>query len=361
MSRPLGLAVIGAGRIGARHAENAARTLGARLVGVADPELERAESVAGPLGARATPSVDELLAWPEVEAVVIAAPSDRHAELVERAAASGRAVLCEKPLAPDLAGCRRAVAAAESAGVALQLGFNRRFDPAFRAVAEAELGARHLLRITSRDPAPPPLAYLRTSGGLFLDMAIHDLDLARFLMADEVVEIGATGAVRLDPGLTELGDVDTAVVTLRFAGGALGVVDLCRRASYGYDQRVEVLGEAGLAFADNPLSLAGGRADAGGYRRPPLPRFFLERYAEAFRLELHAFVDAVRSGRPPEVDGRDGLLATQLAVAAGRALRLGRPVSPTEIDPEPDAPDEGPAVEADRTARAQPKATPSPR
>lgn len=336
VSAPLSIAVIGTGRIGARHAENLARCVpGARLAAVADVNQAAAAALAARLGTpRVSADYRELLADPAVAAVVISTPTDTHARLIEEAAAAGKHIFCEKPIDFDLARIDRALAAAAQAGVTLQIGFNRRFDPHVRrlaaAVAAGEIGAPHLLRLTSRDPAPPSLDYLRGSGGLFLDMAIHDFDLARHLLG-EVVEVHATGAVLVDPAIGELGDIDTAVTVLRFANGALGTIDNSRRAVYGYDQRVEVFGTGGQIATRNVEIDNVVISDGSGQRLAKPLYFFLERYGEALVAELQAFVAAVQQGQAAPVGGADGRAAVVIGLAAQRSLAEGRPVRVAEI------------------------------
>ncbi len=332
MPEVLGLGVIGLGRIGRLHAENAARLAEARLVALADPCVERAHEAAAACGAgRVFDDPTALLADPGVHAVLICSSTDTHAGFLEQAAAAGKHIFCEKPLDLDPERIRSALAAVERAGVLLQVGFNRRFDPGFRRIAagvqRGEVGRPEFVRITSRDPAPPPLDYVRVSGGIFLDMTIHDFDLARYLMADEVVEVQAMGAALVDPAIGAAGDVDTAAVLLRFAGGALGCIDNSRRAVYGYDQRAEVLGSAGCLSAANVTPDRVSRWDVNGQTAAKPLHFFLERYGAAYVDELQAFVDCVRGRRPPPVSGHDGLQATRIALAARRSLAERRPVA----------------------------------
>jgi myo-inositol 2-dehydrogenase/D-chiro-inositol 1-dehydrogenase len=254
---------------------------------------------------------------------------------VEAAAAAGKATFCEKPIAHDLEQVDRALRAAEGADVLFMVGFNRRFDPAHRsvrdAVAAGKVGDVHILRITSRDPEPPPLAYARVSGGIFLDMTVHDFDLARFVTDSEVVEVVAHGAVRVAPEFAEVGDVDTAVVTLLHEDGALTVIDNSRQAVYGYDQRVEAFGSAGMAASANPPAHTGTVVTAAGSTGPALPYFFLERYTSSYVHEWDAFVDAARSGGPSPVPGAAGRAALLIGLAATRSLHEGRSVRVGEI------------------------------
>jgi len=331
--RRIGIAVLGTGRIGRLHAENLAHRFAAiadlRLV--ADPRVEAAREVAAQCGApRITADWREAIADPAIQAVVVCTPTDTHAPIVEAAAAARKHIFCEKPLALDLARTESGVAAVRRAGVLLQVGFNRRFDPSFerlaRGVRSGEIGTPQLLRITSRDPEPPPLDYVRSSGGLFLDMAIHDFDMARFVTGDEVVEVHAVGAALVDPEIGRAGDVDTAVVTLRFAGGALGAIDNSRRATYGYDQRVEILGSRGALVAGHRGPTQVSRWDATGLSSDRPHHFFIERYSDAYVAEMRAFLESVRDGGVPPVGGADALQALRIALAARQSLAEGRPV-----------------------------------
>ena len=335
----LSVGVIGAGRIGRLHAEVLAhRVPGALLAGIVDVAGAAAREVGDRLGVPAGDDPDTLLARADVDAVLICTSTDSHASLIAAAARAGKHVFCEKPIALDLATIDGALAAVAAAGIQLQIGFNRRFDANYRrvrdAVAGGEIGRPEILHLISRDPAPPSLAYVRVSGGLFLDMTIHDFDMARFLLGEEVVEVFAVAANLVDPAIGAAGDVDTAVTTLRFASGALGTIENSRRAAYGYDQRAEVLGSLGaIATANNhPNSAVLSRA--GGVHRDPPLHFFLERYAESYRDELAAFVAAVRSGAPVPVSGADGRAPVVLALAAQRSVIEGRPVRADEIGDE---------------------------
>ncbi len=334
----IGIGLLGAGRIGSLHAANIARHLpGARLVAVADAHLPAAEACAAVVpGVQAPASAGAIFARRDIDAVLVCTSTDTHAELIALAAAAGKHVFCEKPIALNLGEIDGALAAAARAGVTLQVGFNRRFDPTFarvrRAIADGEIGRPELLHIVSRDPAPPPLEYIRRSGGLFIDMAIHDFDMARFLIADEVESVHATGAVLVDPAIGEAGDIDSAVTVLRFRGGAIGTIQNSRRATYGYDQRVDVLGSLGAVATGNVFANQATVSDAAGIRRDPPLHFFLERYQESFVAELTAFVEAIQTGGPPPVTGADGRAPVVLALAAARSLAEGRPVLTSEIE-----------------------------
>jgi myo-inositol 2-dehydrogenase / D-chiro-inositol 1-dehydrogenase len=328
---PLRVGVIGVGRIGRMHAELLARQVpDAAVAAVYDADAESARGVAGALGVHAADSVAELLDADDVDAVAICSSTDTHADLLVEAAAAGKAVFCEKPISLDLAEVDRALAAVDAAGIPFQIGFNRRFDPAHQAVREAvatgAIGAPHLVRISSRDPAPPSLEYVKVSGGIFLDMTIHDFDMARYVTGSEVVEVFARGALRIEPEFAGAGDVDTALVVLVHEDGCLTAIDNSRRAVYGFDQRVEVFGAEGMAASDNPLAHTGVVRTAEGSRGAPLPFFFLERYVPSYLREWAAFVDAVRTGTPPPVTTADARAPLVIGLAAWRSLREGRPV-----------------------------------
>jgi myo-inositol 2-dehydrogenase/D-chiro-inositol 1-dehydrogenase len=274
--------------------------------------------------------VDELIESPTIDAVAICSSTDTHVDVMVAAAGAGKAILCEKPVSLDLAEVDRGLDAVAVAAVPLMIGFNRRFDPAHHAVRDAvasgQVGDPHLVRISSRDPAPPPLDYLRRSGGIFLDMTIHDFDMARFVIGSEVVEVHAQGAVRIEPAMAEIHDLDTAVVTLRHANECLTVIDNSRQAVYGYDQRVEVFGSKGVAASENPLAYPSIIRTADGGRLPPLPYFFVERYTRSYVLEWEAFVHALQTGEPPPVTGADGRAPLEIGLAAWESVREGRTV-----------------------------------
>ncbi len=327
----LDIAVLGAGRIGQIHAGNIAAHPGARLAGIADPDAAAAMRLATALGARPI-SVAEAM---RADAVLVASPTPTHADYVEQAAAAGRAVFCEKPIDLSEERVRRCLAAVGSAGTILMTGFNRRFDPHFVALKQrldaGEIGTLELLTIISRDPSPPPLAYVATSGGLFRDMMIHDLDMARFLLGEEPAAVSAAASCLVDPAIGAAGDVDTALVMLRTASGRLCQISNSRRATYGYDQRIEAHGASGLLQVGNVVATTVQAATASGFRSDPVLPFFLERYAAAYRAELDAFVQAVRGEGPAKPDGEDGLRALLLANAAVEASNTGRSVRPAEV------------------------------
>ena len=337
-ARPVRIGVIGVGRIGRMHAELLARQVpGAELAMVHDAFPATADAVGAELGVPAAASAQELLGSPDVDAVAICASTDTHADLLVAAARAGKAAFCEKPISLDLGEVDRALAAVEEAGIAVQIGFNRRFDPAHQSVAQAvadgTIGDVHLVRISSRDPAPPPLEYVRGSGGIFLDMTIHDFDMARYVTGSEVVEVYACGAVRVDPSFAEADDVDTAVVTLTHVNGCLTVIDNSRQAVYGYDQRVEAFGALGMAASENPLAHTGIVRTVQGTSAPALPHFFLDRYVPSYLREWEAFVATVRDGTTPPVTAADGRAPLVIGLAAWRSLRGNRPVRVEEVDP----------------------------
>jgi myo-inositol 2-dehydrogenase/D-chiro-inositol 1-dehydrogenase len=332
----LGIGVIGVGRIGRMHAELLAhRVPGALVTRVHDAHEESARDVAAALGVGVEEELEGLLGADDVDAVAICTSTDTHADLIVAAAAAGKAIFCEKPVSLDLAEMDRALAAVDAAGLPFQIGFNRRFDAAHAAVAAAvasgEVGEPQLARVTSRDPAPPPVSYIRVSGGLFLDMTIHDFDMARFVTRSEVVEVYARGGVRVDPEIGAAGDVDTAVVVLEHENGCLTTIDNSRQAVYGYDQRVEVFGSAGMAASENPLAHTAVVRTAAGGVQPTLPYFYLERYIPSYLAEWEAFVTAVSAGETPPVTTADARAPLAIGLAAWRSLREGRPVRIDEV------------------------------
>jgi myo-inositol 2-dehydrogenase / D-chiro-inositol 1-dehydrogenase len=332
---PLRIGVIGTGRIGRLHAELLARRVpGAALGPVYDVFAAAARDLGQALGAPVALSVEEVLES-DADAVAICSTADSHAELMIAAASAGKAIFCEKPVSLELAELDRALTVVEDSGVPFQVGFNRRFDPAHAAVraavADGSVGEPHLVRISSRDPEPPPPKYVESSGGLFLDMTIHDFDMARFLTGSEVVEVFARGVVRMEPWFAQAGDVDTAVITLVHEDGCLTTIDNSRRAAYGYDQRVEVFGSAGVAASENPAAHTGSVLTAAGSSGPPLHHFFLERYRVSYEREWQAFVTAVRGGDRPCPSVRDARAPLVSGLAAWRSVHEGRPVRVEEI------------------------------
>ncbi|WP_029059737.1 inositol 2-dehydrogenase [Stappia stellulata] len=329
----LSIAIIGAGRIGQIHAANlAARAADHKdvtLAGICDASEAAARTLAARLEVPVI-DLDEALEGSESNAVLIASSTDTHSDFIERAAKAGKAIFCEKPVDLSAARIEGVLDTVTSAGVPLFIGFNRRFDPNFASlrsrIDDGQIGEVELVTILSRDPSPPPLSYIARSGGLFRDMMIHDFDMARFLLGEEPVEVHAVGSSLVDPAIGEAGDVDTAAVLLKTASGKIAQISNSRRATYGYDQRVEVHGQKGLLRAENQLETTVELATAAGFTADPTQNFFLERYAAAYRLQLNAFLAAARGERAPKPDGHDGLMAQRLADAATRAAQSGQPV-----------------------------------
>jgi myo-inositol 2-dehydrogenase/D-chiro-inositol 1-dehydrogenase len=317
-------ALFGAGRIGRIHAANIDAHAAAQLRYVVDVDADSAGRIAAATGA-AHVDAATALADNSIDALLIASPTDTHASLIEAGASAGKPMLCEKPVDLDIRRARECVAAADRAGVLLAIGFNRRYDPSFRRIRQGiddgEIGEVESILIVSRDPAPPPVSYVERSGGLFRDMTIHDFDMARWLLGEEPVEIAAHGSCLVDPGIGKAGDIDTAAVTLRTRSGRIAQIVNSRRAAFGYDQRIEVCGARGMLAAGNRRATSIEHATAEGYRRDPALPFFLERYADAYRLELDAFVRRLHGETADIVEGRDGICALEIADAADRSMR----------------------------------------
>jgi len=337
MTGQVNVGIIGAGRIGRVHAENLAYHIpGAKVVAIADIFVEAAQKCAADLG---IPSVFKdhraILENDQVEAVVICSSTDTHAQFIEEAAAAGKHVFCEKPIDFDLKRIDRALEAVQKAGVKLQIGFNRRFDPSFKRVrdmvAAGDIGDPHMVHIISRDPAPPPIEYIKVSGGIFLDMTIHDFDMARYLIGSEVEELYASGGVMVDPKIGQAGDIDTALVVLRYANGAIGTIDNCRRAAYGYDQRVEVFGSKGGVVVANRAPDNAVYSDADGVHAAKPLYFFIERYTDAFIAEMKGFIASIQEDKTPPVTGIDGRIPVVMGLAAWKSYREHRPVKLSEI------------------------------
>jgi myo-inositol 2-dehydrogenase/D-chiro-inositol 1-dehydrogenase len=333
MSAPVRIGVVGAGRIGALHARTVAALPGARLVRVYDADPEVAAAAAGP-DVEVARDEAHVLTSADVDAVVIASPTPEHDRQIRLAADAGKAIFCEKPVTLDLASTRAAMAAVEASGVPFQIGFNRRYDPTFAALAEGvrdgRIGRPEAYRGVATDPAPPPESYVAVSGGLYVDMAIHDFDLARWIMG-EVRTVHALGRALTDPLFERQDDIDTSIVTLAFASGALGVIQNSRRSSYGHEVRVEVFGAEGKVVGDDPFDPKVWRADADGVHARHVAGF-LDRFAEAYRAELVAFVRAVAENRTPTPGPRDAVRALAIAATADASRRRGEPVDLAEED-----------------------------
>ena len=329
--------LIGAGRIGKLHAENLATRIPGVVVGaIADVNLQAAQEVAERLHiASVFEDYHKILADPSIDAVAICSSTDTHAQIIVEGARAGKHVFCEKPIDYDLTKIDAALDAVQKAGIKLQIGFNRRFDPNFRKVrqmvADGMIGKPHILRITSRDPEPPPVSYIKVSGGMFLDMTIHDFDMARYLSGSDVVEVFSSAGVMIDPAIGEADDVDTAVIMLRFANGAIGTIDNSRKAVYGYDQRVEVFGSGGMVQAHNNTPDNDVYSNADGVHSAKPLYFFLERYMESFIAEMRDFVKCIQEDATPSVTGLDGRIPVVIGLAARKSYLENRPVRLSEI------------------------------
>ena len=329
--------VIGAGRIGKLHLENlAVRIPSAEVVAVADVFVEEAEKIAARFGIKTvTSDYREILSDKDIEAVVICSPTDTHAQYTIEAAEAGKHIFCEKPLDLSLDKIREVLEVSEKSGVKLMIGFNRRFDPNYakvqQMVKDGKVGEPHILKITSRDPAPPPAEYVAVSGGMFLDMTIHDFDMARFVVGSEVLEVYAKTNVLVDPEIGKAGDVDTAVTILYFENGAIGTIDNSRQAVYGYDQRLEVFGSEGMVKIDNNNPDTHIYYNTKGSHGPLPLNFFMDRYVQSYANEMEAFINAVVNEETVPVNGRDGLISVAIGLAAKKSALENRPVKLNEI------------------------------
>ncbi len=324
------IGLLGAGRIGQIHARSAAAHKSATLVAVTDVDAKAAGAIAAETGAAVAKSIPDILGDKSIDAVLICTPTDTHADLIEAAAKAGKAIFCEKPVDLSAERVRACLKVVVDTKAKLMIGFNRRFDPSFaslqKRLAAGEVGKPEIVTILSRDPGPPPVSYITRSGGLFRDMMIHDLDMARFLLDEEPVEVSAMAACLVDPAIGQAGDIDTAVVTLKTASGRLAQISNSRRATYGYDQRIEVHGSGGLLRAHNQHATTVEKATGEGFASDPALHFFLERYATAYRIEMDAFVTGVLEGKPLNPTGEDGLKALILADAATESAKSGKSV-----------------------------------
>ena len=326
----LNVGLIGAGRIGKVHAAAITQHGGSRLVAVSDVVDANATALAADYGIAAC-STDEIFADSAVDAVLVASSTDTHCDLIETAAAAGKAVLCEKPVDLSLERAKACLERVAKTGIPVMIGFNRRFDPNFASVEAAssagEIGSTELLSITSFDPAPPPIEYVRVSGGLFRDMMIHDFDMANFMMKDLPETIAAVGSCMVDSAIGAEGDVDTAVATLSYSDGRIAVIKNSRRAVYGYDQRLELLGSSGMLRVDNVNESVVVKSSVDGIESAKPVHFFLERYMAAYSIEWSAFVGAVESGAEMPATLSDGINALAMAEAATQSAQTGQPVS----------------------------------
>ncbi len=326
--------LLGAGRIGKVHARAIGGNPDATLVAIADAVEEAASSLAAAYGAEVR-SIDAIEAAGDIDAVVICTPTDTHADLIERFARAGKAIFCEKPIHLDLQRVKSCLDVVKDTGATLMVGFNRRFDPHFMAVRktidDGRIGKVEMVQITSRDPGAPPLDYIARSGGIFRDMTIHDFDMARFLLGEEPSTVSASASVLTDPAIGKAGDYDSVTVTLTTPSGRHCLISNSRRASYGYDQRIEVHGSAGMVAAENQREADIEVANGEGFIRPPLHNFFMTRYIAAYANEIAAFIDAVKTRGAASPSGEDGLIALALADAALKSVAEGRTVTVSEI------------------------------
>ena len=322
----LNVALLGAGRIGQVHAKAISSHPNSRLIAVSDVNTEAADKLAATYRADAW-STEAILADPTIDAVLIATSTNTHSDLIEEATRAGKAALCEKPVDLSLSRAQACQKVVSATGRPVMIGFNRRFDPNFAtlkaAIDRGEIGRSELLSITSFDPAPPPVSYIKVSGGLFRDMMIHDFDMACWIMGSTPDKVTAVGSSIVNPEIGEAGDVDTAVVTLHYADGRIAVIKNSRRAVYGYDQRIELLGSEGLLSAGNVLENTMSKATAAGVLSAKPEFFFLERYMRAYSAEWEAFVDAVTTGAALPVTLDDGVNALAIAEAATRSVKTG--------------------------------------
>jgi len=328
------LAILGAGRIGQVHARAIAATDGADLVAIFDPIPAAAQMVQDAYGCDIR-SIDDCASADDIDAVLICTPTDLHADQIEQFARAGKAVFCEKPIDLSLARVQSCLDVVRAENATLMLGFNRRFDKDFQALKAAindgQIGKVEMVTITSRDPSPPPLDYIARSGGIFRDMTIHDFDIARWLLDEDIETVQAQGSVLVDQAIGEAGDFDSVNVLLKSTSGRQAVITNSRRAAYGYDQRIEVLGEKGMVSAKNTHEARVEVASATGYSQPPLVNFFMERYDDAYASEIRAFVEAITMGTEPPTTGHDGMMALALAEAANVSIADSRVVRVDEI------------------------------
>jgi len=331
------LGILGLGRIGKIHLENlSTRIQGVEVIGAMNPSskgLDFARRFNVPL---LTSNADEIIQHQGIDAIVIAAPTDAHADYAIAAAKAGKAIFCEKPVDLSLAKVRQTLEIIAASNVPMMLAFNQRLDPNFAAVKSAidsgKLGTLHTIHIISRDPAPPPVSYIKASGGLFMDMSIHDLDMASYLVNSDVTEVYAKGFNLVDPEIGKAGDIDTGILILTFKNNVTAIIQNSRKAIYGYDQRLEVFGSDGMMKVENPLKNTAVFYDGDGAHMSRHLDFFMDRYAESYLLEMNAFIRALQSNAPMPITGKDGLRAMILAIAANQSVMENRPVKPEEIN-----------------------------
>ena len=335
-NKSLGIGVLGCGRIGVMHAELVAQRIeGAHLAGVYDVVTESAKKIATKFNCMHFESPDALMSAPEVGAIAICTSTDTHVEVLLMASKYRKPIFCEKPISLSLSETDKALKAISDSKTPLMLGFNRRFDPSHRSVrdnvASGAIGDVHIARITSRDPSPPPVAYAKVSGGIFIDMTIHDFDMARYVVGSEIVSVYATGAVRIVPEFAEIGDLDTVAIMLQHENGAITMIDNSRQAVYGYDQRVEVFGSKGLVGSDNQMITSVVKRNDEGTQLAKMPYFFLDRYIPSYIAEWNEFMGVATGKIQPVVTGADGRASLVAGLAAWKSVREGRTVKTSEI------------------------------
>jgi myo-inositol 2-dehydrogenase/D-chiro-inositol 1-dehydrogenase len=334
--KKINVAVAGLGRIGKIHLKNLCRNFSEIEVVAVMDVFDESKVIANEFNIPVfVKDFDELLEVQGLDAVVICSPTDTHADYVVKAALAGKQIFCEKPLDLSLDRVKEVLEIVEESGVKLMLGFNRRFDPEFKKIKQLvvndAIGEVQIVKITSRDPGPPPVSYIKVSGGMFLDMTIHDFDMARYISGKQVKEVYAKGAVMVDPEIGKAGDIDTAIITLTFEDGTMAVIDNCRKAVYGYDQRLEVFGSKGMAQAENNFPNNHKLYTESGVSGDLPLHFFLERYDASYNQEIREFIDALVSGGKMPVDGNDGLQSIAIGLAAKKSVAEGRPVKINEI------------------------------
>lgn len=330
------IGIIGAGRIGRLHAENIVHMPQVRIKTISDIFIDNVKQWASEIGIENVVSdYMDILNDKEIDTIFVCSPTDTHVPIIKVAAQNGKHIFCEKPISFNIHETEKVLEVVKKAGVKFQVGFNRRFDRNFLKIHETVkngvIGEPHIVKITSRDPEPPPINYVKSSGGLFMDMAIHDFDMARYVTGSEVVEVFAQGANLIDPAIGDAGDIDTAITTLKFANGAIGVIDNSRKAVYGYDQRVEVFGAKGSVTVENDRPTSAEISTEEGVFKDKLKHFFLERYKDAYIAETHEFVNSILNDKPIVCTGYDGLQAELIAKAAQESLLTGKPVKTNSV------------------------------
>jgi myo-inositol 2-dehydrogenase/D-chiro-inositol 1-dehydrogenase len=331
------IGIIGFGRIGRIHFESVKKINGTEVIAVADPFADQMTEVFKKFGIdNYSNDFNEILNNPEIDTVFICSPTDTHAKIAIAAAKAGKDIFCEKPIDFDIERVNEVLTEVKKAGVAFQVGFNRRFDPNFvkarKAIIDGDIGDVHIVKITSRDPEAPPLSYVKSSGGIFVDMTIHDFDMARFLAGSEPIEIYAVGDALINKDIVQYDDIDTAIITIKFENGAMAVIDNSRQAAYGYDQRIEVFGSKGMVKCENNTATHTTLFTNDGVMNDKPLYFFLERYQESFEEELVQFFSAIETAQEVPVGGKDGLASLLMGIAAKKSLKENRPVLISEID-----------------------------